>query len=287
VLQDPLLPSHRATPPPVLPARSRVLVGAALAMLAAAHSGCRPHQREPGAERTAHRVAVRPRPTLETTTIRFAGRRFTVCRVDLATQRLDLFWRDDAGAPFESFAALDLWLRARGRRLVFAMNAGMYREDFSPVGLYVEHGKQLRPLNLGRGRGNFCLLPNGVFAVTHSGAVVVESSRYPGIKAETLLATQSGPMLVIDGQIHPKFGRKSESRLIRNGVGVVSPERVVFAIAEDPVNFHEFATFFRDSLRCRNALFLDGTVSSLYSTALNRNDTKAELGPIIAVVDAR
>jgi uncharacterized protein YigE (DUF2233 family) len=250
---------------------------AVLALLMAICGGCRGQER----------VAPVARPEPEVGAVQFGGGRFTVCRVDLASQQLELFWRDDKGAAFRGFAALDQWLRGRGRRLVFGMNAGMYREDFSPVGLYVEHGKELRPLNRARGDGsNFCLLPNGVFALTDSGAVVVESSKYPAIKATTSLATQSGPMLVIDGKLHPKFGRNSTSRLIRNGVGVVSPERVVFAISEDPVNFHEFATFFRDGLHCENALYLDGVVSSLYSTALNRNDRKTDLGPIIAVVEA-
>jgi uncharacterized protein YigE (DUF2233 family) len=163
------------------------------------------------------------------------------------------------------------------------MNAGMYREDFSPVGLYVEKGKKLRPLNLASGSGNFCLKPNGVFAITKSGARLVESSHYPAIRASTSLATQSGPMLVINGHLHPKFSSTSQSRLFRNGVGVVSSRKVVFAITEDPVNFHEFATFFRDRLKCQNALYLDGSISSLYAPALKRNDRFVELGPMIGV----
>jgi uncharacterized protein YigE (DUF2233 family) len=163
----------------------------------------------------------------------------------------------------------------------------MYRPDFSPVGLYVEHGKQLRPLNLASGKGNFCMKPNGVFALMKSGARIVESSRYPTIKRSTIFATQSGPMLVLNGKLHPSFGRNSPSRLMRNGVGVVSPQQVVFAITEDPVNFHEFATFFRDGLHSPNALFLDGSISSLYSPKLKRNDAWAELGPMLAVTGRR
>jgi uncharacterized protein YigE (DUF2233 family) len=216
----------------------------------------------------------------------YAGKRYIVCEVDLDRDRLELFWRDDGGRPFTTFDALADWLRGKGRRLVFATNAGMFREDYSPVGLYVEGGKQLRKLNRARGSGNFCWKPNGVFVLTRAGARVVETSRYPGLGAGARYATQSGPMLVIDGKLHPNFGQGSQSRLIRNGVGVVSPRRVVFAIAEDPVNFYEFATFFRDGLQCRNALYLDGSVSSLYSTALNRNDNWALLGPMAAVTVA-
>ena len=220
---------------------------------------------------------------LEVEEVEYVGKRYTVCRVDLEAQRLDLFWRDEEAVPYKTFSALEAWLAERGRKLVFAMNAGMYMEDYSPVGLYVELGEELRPLNLARGDSNFCMLPNGVFAITDSGAAVVESSTYPTIKDQTSLATQSGPMLVIDGKLHPKFGPNSTSRHVRNGVGVVSPEHVVFAISEELVNFHEFATFFRDELGCDNALYLDGSVSSLYSTALDRNDRKTNLGPIIAV----
>jgi uncharacterized protein YigE (DUF2233 family) len=247
-------------------------------MFVLATGGCRPPEgREPP-------PAPRPLPEPSLHALTFAEKRLTVCEVNLAEHRLELFWKDDGGAPFRSFSALDARLRGRGRKLLFAMNAGMYREDLSPVGLYVERGRQLRPLNLARGRSNFCLRPNGVFALTKSGAVVVESSRYPAIKAGVTLATQSGPMLVIDGRLHPAFSRQSTSRYLRNGVGVLSPKRVLFAISEEPVTFYEFATFFRDVLHCRNALYLDGAISSLYSAALNRNDARADLGPIIAVV---
>lgn len=217
------------------------------------------------------------------TTVTYANHRYTVVSVDLTSQRLELFWRNAAGVAYKRFDVLDTALRTRGRWLPVAMNAGMFREDFSPVGLYVEHGKQLRALNLARGTSNFCLRPNGVFALTRSGAKIVESSQYPAIKANTLFATQSGPMLVLNGKLHPAFRATSTSRLIRNGVGVVSAQRVVLAIAEDPVNFHEFATFFRDRLKCPNALYLDGNVSALYAPAQHRNDQLTDLGPILGV----
>lgn len=212
-----------------------------------------------------------------------SGKHFTVCRVDLDRERLELFWKSDSGVTFKSFATLDRWLRVRERKLVFAMNAGMYHGDFSPVGLYVENGRELSPLNLQNNDGNFFLKPNGVFVITAHGARVIESSQLAGMKDKPLLATQSGPMLVIDRQIHPKFSADSTSRLFRNGVGVVSPKQVVFAISDEPVNFHEFALMFRDRLHCNNALFLDGTISSLFSGKLNRADKKMDLGPIIGI----
>lgn len=213
--------------------------------------------------------------------VRYAGKQYLICTVDLSQQKLSLFWRDAQKRPLKSFEAVNRMLATKGRKLTFAMNAGMYREDYSPVGLYVENGKQLRALNLANGSGNFCLKPNGVFAVTKSGARIVESSQYPTIKATTTLATQSGPMLVIAGKLHPKFSRLSPSRLYRNGVGVRNAKTVLFVLTESPVNLYEFAQFYRDKLKCPNALYLDGTISSLYAPVLKRNDCFVQLGPII------
>lgn len=214
-----------------------------------------------------------------------AGKPLTVCRVDLRKERLRLFLRDEAGQPIKRFDRLTTLVEARGKRLVFAMNAGMYHANFSPVGLYVSEGQQLAPLNTAEGEGNFFLKPNGVFVVTETGARVMEASEYAGIRERVILGTQSGPMLVHRGQLHPAFNAKSESRLFRNGVCAPTPHEVIFVNSEAPVNFHEFATFFRDKLRCTEALFLDGTISSLHSTALKRSDFKMDLGPIIGIVE--
>jgi uncharacterized protein YigE (DUF2233 family) len=216
-----------------------------------------------------------------------AGKRITVCRVDVRKDSLQLFLRDDKGRPFKRFDRLSDSLDALGKKLAFAMNAGMYHGDFSPVGLFVADGRQLSPLNLANDEGNFFLKPNGVFIITARGARVIESSEYPGVREPVLLATQSGPLLVRAGGIHPAFNPDSKSRLYRNGVGVPSPDAALFAISEVPVNFHEFAKFFRDTLHCPDALFLDGTISSLHSTQLGRSDFKMDLGPIIGVVEAK
>lgn len=213
----------------------------------------------------------------------FAGKKFTVCRVNITQEKLRLFLRDESDRPYKRMDVLAKALGAKHETLVFAMNAGMYHADFSPVGLFIADRRQLAPLNLDKGVGNFFLKPNGVFAITDKGAVVVESSAFPNIKGQVQLATQSGPLLVRAGQIHPAFKSDSKSRLHRNGVGVPSPGIAVFAITEEPVNFFEFATFFRDALKCPDALFLDGTISSLWSEKLNRRDFRMDLGPIIGV----
>lgn len=213
-----------------------------------------------------------------------ADQGFTVVRVDTSRERLQLFLDDDRGRPFYRFDRLAAWLKARGHTLKFAMNAGMYHRDFSPVGLLVIDGKERAPLNRDEGRGNFYLKPNGVFLVSPSGPSVVETSRYPAMSEGVLLATQSGPLLVSNGAIHPAFDPKSSHRRIRNGVGV-SGKIAYFVISERPVTFHEFAVYFRDELHCSDALYLDGEVSGLYSVETGRSDRRANLGPMIGVVE--
>uniref|UniRef100_C5CWT4 Periplasmic protein-like protein n=1 Tax=Variovorax paradoxus (strain S110) TaxID=543728 RepID=C5CWT4_VARPS len=209
--------------------------------------------------------------------------RYTVVKIDVRRERLELFLHDDSGAPFKRFDRLEAWLAARNRQLVFAMNAGMYHADFSPVGLLVQEGREEAPLNLAAGAGNFFLKPNGVFLVSDAGPRVVESSEYAALPKEGVrLATQSGPLLLRRGVVHPAFIPDSDSRKIRNGVGV-SGHTAIFVISEQPVNFYEFALYFRDVLHCRDALYLDGTVSALHSLALRRSDFTRELGPILGV----
>ncbi len=208
----------------------------------------------------------------------------TVAAVDLRTEKLRLFLRNEHGQPFNKLETLANWLESHGQKLVFGMNAGMFNRDFSPVGLYLADGVQTTELNTASGSGNFFLLPNGVFGINAAGAFVVESAAWQQMRAGAVLATQSGPMLVIDGEIHPQFKPDSASRLIRNGVCATSPHRVLFVISNGPLNFYEFARFFRDQLGCRNALYLDGNVSSLYAPALQRNDGMSLLGPLLGVI---
>ena len=207
--------------------------------------------------------------------------RFTVITVDTAKQDLQLFLNDGSGQALHSFARLAAMLQARHQRLDFAVNAGMYHPDFAPVGLLVQDGKQVAPLNLADGVGNFFLKPNGVFLVTAGGPKVVESSQYA--PAGVRLATQSGPLLLNKGVIHPGFNPESSSRNIRNGVGVAG-NKAIFVISNHAVTFYELAVFFRDNLHCSDALYLDGAVSSLYSNTLGRNDAAAQLGPMLGVV---
>lgn len=196
------------------------------------------------------------------------------------------FFADPDGEPFGTFTSVSEALAARGEKLVFAMNGGMYHPDYKPVGLYVEGGVQQKSANQSAGAGNFSMKPNGVFYVQRNGeAGVMETGRFVARRMNVAYATQSGPMLVIDGRLHPRIREDGTSRKIRNGVAVCNDGQTRFAISNEPVTFFEFATLFSDTLGCRNALYLDGTISAVYAPAVNRHDRWRPMGPIIGVVE--
>jgi uncharacterized protein YigE (DUF2233 family) len=168
-------------------------------------------------------------------------------------------------------------------QLVFAMNAGIYQVDRTPLGLYVENGRELVRANTASGAGNFYIKPNGIFYVNGGRAGILETRKFLQQSPRSDIATQSGPMLVINGAINPRFSPNSDSRKIRNGVSVQEGHEVVFVISNDPVTFSEFARFFRDALHCSNALYLDGSISSIYAPSVQRADFLWPLGPIIGV----
>ncbi|SLN67065.1 hypothetical protein ROJ8625_03425 [Roseivivax jejudonensis] len=216
--------------------------------------------------------------------IRFDGLPYTICRVDMQQDDLRLFLDAPDGQPWSQFGRLDAALEATGQRLAFAMNAGMYHPDRAPVGLYVENGQEVAGLVATPGPGNFGLLPNGVFCFGDGRAHVIETRAFQADSPACRFATQSGPMLVIDGALHPRFLEDSTSRYVRNGVGTSTDGReAVFAISERPVTFHEFGRLFRDGLDLDQALFLDGNVSKLHAPALGRSDFGRAMGPIVGV----
>ena len=215
----------------------------------------------------------------------FEESRFTVC--DPGKGRLELVAASRGEPAVRRFADLEADLGRRADRVAFAMNAGMYDEEGRPIGLAIVEGSQKRAINRRKGGGNFHLMPNGVFQVHTDGrAEVVRSEKWQ--PSQTIrLATQSGPMLVIDGKLHPAFDHDGSSRHTRNGVGIGPGGKALFVISDGPVSLGKFARFFRDGLRARNALFFDGAVSALWDPANGRRDVTKPLGPMVVAYKPR
>jgi len=230
----------------------------------------------------------------------FEGSRYVVCTVEPDKANLRLFWKNSVGEPYRSFSNLAEAVSAKGETLVFAMNAGMYSDAYAPIGLYIEDSQDLLPANTSDPKTssgvipNFYKKPNGVFFLDQDGGHILPTEKFLARRLNNRqktprFATQSGPMLVIGGKLHPALIKGSTDRTRRSGVGVCSAGRVRFAVSDDDVNFHDFARLFRDDLKCPNALFLDGGNGvGLYSPDLDRNDRSwhGGYGPMFALVDA-
>jgi len=212
----------------------------------------------------------------------FDGSRFTVCAVDTKTQDIELAWADSRGMPYRAF---HIYAEKNDTKTVrFAMNAGMFHFDGSPVGLLKIDDRRIGRISTKDGPGNFHMKPNGVFFIT-AGNVGIETTDAFLKRKNADSATQSGPMLLIDGALHPSIQDDGPSRLIRNGVGIRGSHKAFFAISEDPVSFGKFARLFRDVLDCTDALYFDGSVSSLWVPSQNREDKAVPFGPMVIVRD--
>lgn len=188
---------------------------------------------------------------------------YSVVRVNLKAASVKMLWRNPAGV---SYGSLSEAYRQFGDDLLAVTNAGIYAENKTPLGLHIESGKQLQPLNLDNGEGNFYWKPNGVFYVTDDGAGVMESESFNSLDKQSGIseATQSGPLLVIKGEVNPNLKPDSQSLYVRNGIGVKSADEIYILISEDEVNLYDFAFVFANQLNCPNALYLDGCVSQMY-----------------------
>lgn len=211
---------------------------------------------------------------------------YTDYSIDAVDDNLLMVWQDSNGNALKNFYALKTLLAAQGKQLVFATNGGMYTQTSSPLGLYIEKGKQLHFLNTRDAGGNFYLKPNGVFYITQKNKAHIVTT--PNMTAERIkeakYATQSGPMLLVDGEVHPEFKDGSANINIRNGVGILPNGGVVFSISNQPVNLYDFAMHFKNK-GCKNALYLDGFVSKMYLPSAGKEGSERDrFGVMIAVV---
>lgn len=204
--------------------------------------------------------------------------------VNSQNQELKFFWKDNNNLNYGNFQTLKSKLNKGKKELVFAVNGGMFNKDHSPQGLYIENGIALSQLDtLSGGYGNFYLQPNGVFYLTKNMNPVICTTTNFNPSSNISYATQSGPMLVINSKIHPKFREGSENMHIRNGVGILPDGNLLFAMSKKIISFYDFASYFKKN-GCENALYLDGYVSRTYLPEKNWKQNGSDFGVIIAVI---
>ena len=202
---------------------------------------------------------------------------------------ISLFWKNEKGELFSNIESLHLYLEKKNKNLLFAMNAGMFDKAQHPIGLYIQNGEILKKLNnrkfIAKGDEtipNFYLQPNGIFYITESNeAEICETSKFP-TNLPVKFAIQSGPMLLVNGEVNTIFKPGSRNYFIRNGLGITPDKKLIFAISENRVNFYDFAKFFKDQ-GCTDALFLDGYVSKAFIPEKNIFQTDGELGVLIGI----
>ncbi len=212
-----------------------------------------------------------PAPVSACAEQRFEQAGFIVCHAD----------RVEIRSGMRSFKALQARLGDRADTIAFAMNGGMFDDAGAAIGLMIEDGREIRSINRREGGGNFHLMPNGVFLIRRDGRAEVVTSAAFKANPDIAFATQSGPMLVIDDKLHPKFDPDGTSRYVRNAVGIGPDGKALFVITTDVVSFGKLARFFRDELKVNDALYLDGSVSSLWDPANGRMDDFVDLGPLV------
>lgn len=218
--------------------------------------------------------------------VMFEDTPLTYCLAEPSQHTVSMDLAPEGGdAPYRSLRAFSREPWEVENPIVFAMNGGMFDAKGQPIGYYVEDGLRQSVLNQNEGPGNFHLLPNGVFFGESGGPWrVLETDAFADqIETRPQFATQSGPMLVIDGELHPAFDPDGDSRKIRNAVGVDTSGRAHFVMSEAPISFGKLARYYRDTLNVDNALFLDGSVSQIWDPANDRLDMGADIGPLIVV----
>jgi uncharacterized protein YigE (DUF2233 family) len=193
---------------------------------------------------------------------------------------LRTFWKDDAGKKLKTFDNLEKYVRSKGKKLLFAMNCGMYTPEYDPVGLYIEKGKQVSKISrCHSNKVNFCMQPQGVFYLTADNKAGISTVQNFS-SANVQYASQSAPVVLQDGKINKNLLLKA--RNIRNGIGVTKGGKVVMAVSEDRVTFVELAQYFL-SQGCTTAMYFDGAISQAYKPGQASIST-GEFGAMIAAV---
>ncbi|MEI2273277.1 phosphodiester glycosidase family protein [Sphingobacterium sp. ML3W] len=188
---------------------------------------------------------------------------FVIYQVSPDKGNVKLYWKNNDHTILRSIARLKKEVEARNETLLFAMNGGMFEPDNSPKGLYIDNFKMLKSIDTLKGNGNSYLPRNGIFYLTRNNQTVIVKTQKFRQSTEIRYATQSGPMLLMNGEINPIFQKDSKNLNIGNGVGILGNGDLLFVLPKEEISFYNLARFFKES-GCKNALYLDGFVSRAY-----------------------
>jgi len=220
--------------------------------------------------------------------VTFLNQKFTAFIYNSKKQDIQFFYQDDKGKNYSTFQNITKELDKENQQLQFAMNAGIFRKNKEPEGLFVNEGTEIIPLNIEKGKGNFYMKPNGVFYIEADGKMgIMETNKFAKTEIEPQFATQSGPALILKDTLHKAFNEGSPNLRIRNGVGIISPYEAVFLISNKPVNFYDFAITFKDYFGCENALYLDGVISDIYLPEKSMLGGEENFSGIIGIVETQ
>lgn len=203
--------------------------------------------------------------------------------------QIRMYWKDDEGNILGSLNNLKNYTEQKGNRLLYACNGGMYMQNQSPLGYYVEAGKTLQKINTKTGSGNFYLKPKGVFYIDDNNMPGIQSIEAATDRAllqtkKIKFLTQSGPMLIHNNTINPLFTPGSNNINVRNGAGILPNGNAYFAMSTYPVNFYDFAKHFKNK-GCSQALYFDGFVSRSFCPQQNYSQLDGNFGVMVAIIN--
>jgi uncharacterized protein YigE (DUF2233 family) len=207
---------------------------------------------------------------------------FQIVRVSPKTHEVLIVKDDNSGERHASIGSvLDV---LQNKKMALITNGGIFKPDFQPEGLYVHNSVEEVGINTKKGEGNFYMRPGGVFSVRDGRFFVETLAQFQGKEIKPEEATQSGPMLILGGEINPRFNPDSNSKRLRSGVGVSSSGSAIFVISKREVTFFEFAAFLKEN-GAIDALYLDGVISKMYIPGIRPFDLGGDFSTMIVVAE--
>ena len=219
----------------------------------------------------------------------YNGSTFCAYILNPQVETVNFHYKNKKNENFSSIENLKNSIEKAKLDIQMITNGGMYSPANEPQGLYIENKKTYKTIDTLNDKDgtNFYLFPNGVFymdtlnnfGISSTENFIKKISDYSLIKN----ATQSGPMLINNGEIHKSFSKASQNEKIRSGVGITSSNQLVFLITLDDCNFYDFAICYKEIFDCNNALFLDGAISKMFIKDIPTNFLNGLFVPMISI----